>query len=140
MGKKLLLVFIIVLLCSGCSGNTNSYNNNSVKSGKEEEKTEPIEIKTDILEDEDKNIHTLSKDEFDRIEEVIKIYYDSINQTIISMELIDKIPTFESEYDGYDSKELVFFEVLVENSEMKRYIVVGSKDNWNNCDVLNEGY
>ena len=34
------------------------------------------------------------------------------------------------------------FKVMVEDdfADVPRYIAIGSKDNWNECTVLNEGY
>ena len=48
--------------------------------------------------------------------------------------------SFMQDYDGYTKDEVVMFRITVENSENKRYIIIGSKDDWKNCEVLNEGY
>lgn len=88
------------------------------------------------------NVETvmLSDKELVRIQLVMEEYYSSINKKIIDYVQVDSSSSFMQEYEGYAPDEVVLFEVLVDNSENKRYITIGSKDGWNNCSVLNEGY
>ena len=50
-----------------------------------------------------------------------------------------KIP-YRKEYEGYDEEQIVYFEVSVRNCEVNRMIVIGSKDGWKHCEILNEGF
>ena len=44
-------------------------------------------------------------------------------------------------YEGYDWKEVIYFRVMIEDDTgAPIYIAIGSKDGWNNCQVLNAGY
>lgn len=142
MRKISLLLLSILLFCTGCSEQTNSHNNNSIESGKEgiENQSQSVEKQTDILEADNNDIPELPEEEFRKVKETVESYYSSINQTLISMKQVYENVTFGMDYDGYEPGELVFFEVLVKNNEAKRYIAIGSKDNWKNCNVLNEGY
>lgn len=45
-----------------------------------------------------------------------------------------------SEYEGYGSDEILVLRVTVKDEEVERYITIGSTDDWQNFDVLNEGY
>ena len=54
--------------------------------------------------------------------------------------LLDHYAPIARRYDGYEDDEVLYFEVTERGSEIKRYIVVGSKDNWMECVILNEGY
>lgn len=67
-------------------------------------------------------------------------YYVSINRKMLDFTRADPVSSFNQEYEGYGHDEVVLFEVSVENSENKRYITIGSKDGWNSCSILNEGY
>lgn len=82
----------------------------------------------------------LSDEELDRIQLAVEEYYSSIHRKIVGYGQADSASPFMQEYEGYGPDEVVLFEVLVENSEAKRYIAIGSKDSWDNCSVLNEGY
>ncbi len=86
------------------------------------------------------SILTESEDLNIKIKEKIENYYLSIQHPLASMEQIDSIPTFDSEYEGYNQKEVIFFQITTKVDEAYRYIVIGSKDNWNTLEILNEGY
>lgn len=91
---------------------------------------------------EDKETVTLilSEEELARMRLIAEEYYVSINRKMLDFTQADPTSSFNREYEGYEPDEVVLFEVSVENSENKRYITIGSKDGWNNCSVLNEGY
>ena len=52
---------------------------------------------------------------------------------------IEKDPSVINESENTFG-EIAVFEVVVENDEAKRYIVVGSNNHWKECNVVNEGY
>ena len=82
----------------------------------------------------------LSEEELARIWLIAEEYYTSINRKMLDFTRADPVSSFNQEYEGYEHDEVVLFEVSVENSENKRYIAIGSKDDWNSCNILNEGY
>ena len=97
---------------------------------------------TDSLDSSEVIIVTLTQEELSRIEETIENYYIYIHHSIIDyVQVTDpESPFFRERYTDYDADEVVVFEVNMENSEINRFITIGSKDGWINCDVLNEGY
>lgn len=82
----------------------------------------------------------LSDEEYGRVKKVIYDYYSSKNYEVVSINRLKDNSSIVREYDGYNQDEIVYFEIKEKNSEANRYIAVGSKDNWFNCDILNEGY
>ena len=82
----------------------------------------------------------LTDEEMKRIDKVIRDYYIKIGRKIIRYVQFDSTYHHTREYKGYNAEELVIFEVIVEDSEIPRNIVIGSKNEWNDCKVLNEGY
>lgn len=82
----------------------------------------------------------LSDEELARMRLIAEEYYISINRKMVDFTRADPDSSFNREYEGYGHDEVVLFEVSVENSENKRYIAIGSKDGWNSCNILNEGY
>ncbi len=82
----------------------------------------------------------LSDEELAHIQLAIEEYYNSIHRKIVEYAQVDSASSYMQEYEGYEPDEVVLFEVLAENSENKRYITIGSKDSWNHCSILNEGY
>lgn len=83
----------------------------------------------------------LSEEDLARIRLIAEEYYTSINRKMFSFTQADPASSFHRrEYEGYEPDEVVLFVVTVENNGPKRYITIGSKDGWNNCSVLNEGY
>lgn len=161
---ELLIISIIILLITGCSkemsseesmGTEDSALNNVSKEVMIEEGNElpDVNLKDDwvncnisdeVADDSHENnmnvIVVFSEEELNRLDEVIKKYYASINRTIISYVQADPTSPFLMYYEGYNADEVVLFEVTVENSEINRMITIGSKDGWNNCNILNEGY
>lgn len=153
----LLIVLIIALLFTGCAEDTLSDGNTekamqsvvseareevtkdySAEVGDDEKYNEPEQQETT----EDKKVADviLSEDELAHLRSVAEEYYISINRKVISFTQADLGSPFMQEYEGYEMNEVVLFVVSVENSENKRYITIGSKDGWNNCSILNEGY
>lgn len=106
----------------------------------DEEKYNTSDQQIDLTEEEDAVMVILSEEELAHIEMIMKEYYTSINRRLLSYEQVASIASFGQEYEGYEAGEVVLFEVSVENSESKRYIAIGSKDGWNDCSILNEGY
>lgn len=94
----------------------------------------------DPAEDKETVTVTLSEEELARLRSAAEKYYTSIYRNMLSFTQADPASSFIQEYEGYGADEVVLFEVSVENSENKRYITIGSKDGWNNCSILNEGY
>lgn len=94
----------------------------------------------DIAGDTEITIVTLSDEELAHVQVALEDYYISINRKLLSYVRATPACSFVREYEGYETNEVVVFEVSVENSENKRYIAIGSKDDWNNCIILNEGY
>lgn len=87
-------------------------------------------------------IVTLTQEELSRIEETIEKYYVYIHRSIIDYAQVTdpESPFFRERFIEYDADEVVVFEVNMENSEINRFITIGSKDGWITCDVLDEGY
>ncbi len=81
----------------------------------------------------------LSEDELSRALQTAGDYYRSIHREPLSMKQTQRNPRYDI-YEDYDEAELICFEVSEENAAEKRYITLGSKDNWNSFEVLNEGY
>lgn len=94
----------------------------------------------DIVGDTEITTVTLSDEELAHVQMALEDYYISINCKLLSCVRATRACSFIREYEGYETNEVVVFEVSVENSENKRYIAIGSKDGWNNCIILNEGY
>ena len=96
---------------------------------------DPIENSTK----EETELVELSEDEMDCLKTAMEEYYTAINKKMTGCLQVSFVP-FDQVYEGYETGEVVLFEVYLENDEEKRYIVIGSKDNWKNCNILNEGY
>lgn len=156
--KNVWFVLLMALLFTGCTEeafpekNTDKMEQNlSSETWKEvtgedasenvdEEKYHTSDQQTGHTEAEDAVMMIFSEEELAHIEMAMENYYTSINRRLLSYAQVDSASSFIQEYDGYAADEVVLFEVSVENSEGKRYIAVGSKDGWNNCSILNEGY
>lgn len=82
----------------------------------------------------------LSEEDLARMRSIAEEHYTSMNRKMLSFTQADPALSYNPEYEGYEPDEVVLFEVIVENSEAKRYIIIGSKDGWNNCSILDEGY
>ncbi|MDE6434612.1 MAG: hypothetical protein K2L07_10345 [Lachnospiraceae bacterium] len=94
----------------------------------------------ELTEDKEAATLILSEEELARMRLIAEEYYTSINRKMLDFTRADPVSSFNREYEGYGHDEVVLFEVSVENSENKRYIAIGSKDGWNSCNILNEGY
>lgn len=105
-----------------------------------EEKYGAVNQMEDIAEDTEIITVTLSEEQLAHVQMALEDYYISINCKLLSYVRATPSCSFIREYEGYEANEVVVFEVSVENSENKRYIAIGSKDGWNNCIILNEGY
>lgn len=105
-----------------------------------EEKYGAVNQMEDIAEDTEIITVTLSEEQLAHVQMELEDYYISINCKLLSYVRATPSCSFIREYEGYEANEVVVFEVSVENSENKRYIAIGSKDGWNNCIILNEGY
>ncbi len=79
-----------------------------------------------------------AQDNLNRIDEFLKNYYEELGYTVLKTVYADE--EYYMEYDGYKSDEIIVFKVTVEECEVCRYITLGSKDNWLEYSVLNEGY
>ena len=89
-----------------------------------------------------KEFNDLAEEQFGNIMDAAEKYYDKIHRKIISVKRVyeDRYSETEKEY-GYSKEEVIFLQVEVEGSEgIPRFIAIGSKDGWQNCVVLNEGY
>lgn len=102
----------------------------------------PTNLTKEASESSEVIIVTLTEEELARIEETIENYYIYIHRSIIDyVQVTDpQSPFFRERYTEYDTDEVVVFEVNMENSEINRFITIGSKDGWITCDVLGEGY
>lgn len=84
---------------------------------------------------------SLSEADLKRITEFVEEYYVSLSYEATSI-----TPDYEetrrqsSDYDGYSADEIFVFKVSIKDDEIPRYITIGSKDGWQECTVLNEGY
>lgn len=138
------LLVLGTLLFTGCSQNSHPQKNiteqnldlkrNEVTT----EKSEKNQEKSTEL--NKKSVRKLSEKEYNNLRIFIEKYYDSINKKLIDCVQMEDESSFMQDYDGYTKDEVVMFRITVENSENKRYIIIGSKDDWKNCEVLNEGY
>ena len=86
------------------------------------------------------NNKNLSEEEMDRVMAAIDNYYKKTSHKVDGYALLDHYAPIARNYDGYEDDEVIYFEVTERGCEIKRYIVVGSKDNWKKCVILNEGY
>lgn len=86
------------------------------------------------------NNKNLSEEEMDRVMAAIDNYYKKTSHKVDGYALLDHYAPIARSYDGYGDDEVLYFEVTERGSKIKRYIVVGSKDNWMECVILNEGY
>ena len=149
--KHFFFIYIVLLLIcfTGCSGSVSSNhhtNPNDFSKMKEEHlsdsaqeppaehmpDSEPITSQGNLLPE-------LSEDELSRALQTAGDYYRSIHREPLSMKQTQRNPRYDI-YEDYDEAELICFEVSEENAAEKRYITLGSKDNWNSFEVLNEGY
>ncbi len=99
--------------------------------------TEPEESSGEA---EDSRAVSLSEEQLDCVSRAIEDYYASTVFKVISYSQSDRRGFYYREYEGYEEREVVIFDVTVEGSETTRSIAVGSKDNWKHCSILNEGY
>lgn len=106
----------------------------------EEELKYNVSKQQESTEEKEAVIVVLSEEELARLRSVAEKYYTSINRKMLKFTQADPNSSFMREYEGYEADEAVLFEVILENVEAKRYITIGSKDGWNNCSILNEGY
>lgn len=147
---------IIALLFTGCAEDTLS-NEGTEKTGQSLESEAQGEMtegnseegddqkfdapeQQEITEDNVAETLKLSEEDLARMQSIAEEYYTSMNRKMLSFTQADPALSYHQEYEGYEPDEVVLFEVIVENSEAKRYITIGSKDGWNNCSILNEGY
>lgn len=86
------------------------------------------------------NGKNLTEEELDRVMTAIDNYYKKTSHKVDGYALLDHYVPIARSYDGYEDDEVLYFEVTERGSEIKRYIEVGSKDNWMECVILNEGY
>ncbi len=156
VSKSIIMALTIALLFTGCVGDT--FSDKDI-----EEIEQPLELETqeevmeecveksnaesinlsehqELIADNDSASLILSEEELVRIRLMAEEYYVSINRKMLDFTRADPVSSFNREYEGYEHDEVVLFEVSVENSENKRYIAIGSKDGWNSCNILNEGY
>lgn len=107
-----------------------------------EEQFDRPNMTEEVSENSEVIIVTLTQEELDRIEETIENYYIYIHRSIIDyVQVTDpESPFFRERFIEYEADEVVVFEVYVEESEVNRFITIGSKDGWITCDVLDEGY
>lgn len=106
----------------------------------EEELKYNVSKQQESTEEKEAVIVVLSEEELARLRSVAEKHYTSINRKMLKFTQADPNSSFMQEYEGYEADEVVLFEVILENIEAKRYITIGSKDGWNNCSILNEGY
>ena len=82
----------------------------------------------------------LTEEELSRVEETIEAYYaHTVHKLVYYSQIPSNYANGSLEYE-YDIAEVVVFEVATQASEVNRTIVIGSKDGWVSCTVLNEGY
>lgn len=152
----IIMALTIALLFTGCEEDTLPNKDTeeieqSLELEAQEEVTEECVEKSDaenvnlsehqeLITDNDSSSLILSEEELARIRLMAEEYYVSINRKMLDFTRADPVSSFNQEYEGYGHDEVVLFEVSVENSENKRYITIGSKDGWNSCSILNEGY
>lgn len=157
-----LLLLLLVLLYTGCSGNSslkteigtvpeNSeiQEDGSIReSGKAAEKGRGDKAKKEYESGKNMNetekmgkqtVENLSGSEMKKIKQTADQYYSSIGLTVIQMIQMEKDSSLISESEN-DFEEIAVFEVLVKNEEAKRYLAVGSNNRWKNCTIVNEGY
>lgn len=151
-----LLLLLMALLFTGCARKTLLLDEDTKKT----EQSADLEARGEVKEEysaedsddekynelkqqestEDKEVEILSEEELARIRSEAEKYYTSMNRKMLKFTQADPNSSFMREYKGYEADEVVLFEVIIENIEAKRYITIGSKDGWNNCHILNEGY
>ena len=157
-----LLLLILIFLLTGCSGNgswekkdkaaqkisgiqrdasISESGKASEKEGDDEGKKHHVSDETadEATETEEQTAEDLSESEVENIKQAAYRYYSSIGLTVIQMVQIEKDPSVINESENTFG-EIAVFEVVVENDEEKRYIVVGSNNHWKDCNVVNEGY
>lgn len=153
--KKAMIISLLLLIFTGCAGNTLSDEDaekteqsadSEARGEVNEEYSAEEELKYNVpkqqesTEEKEAVIVVLSEEELSRLRSVAEKHYTSINRKMLKFTQADPNSSFMQEYKGYEADEVVLFEVIIENSEAKRYITIGSNDGWNNCSILNEGY
>ena len=99
---------------------------------------EGIDVK---LSEEMTQVVKLTEEELSRVEAAIEAYYArTVHKLVFYSQIPLGIESGNREYEGYENDEVVVFEVATQASEVNRTIVLGSKDGWITCIVLNEGY
>lgn len=89
---------------------------------------------------EERSNVSLSQEEYEWVMTAVEDYYVSTVFEITDIKYWEGEIPYRREYEGYSEEEIVYFEVSVNNCNPNRLIVVGSKDGWRNCEILNEGY
>lgn len=126
-----MMLLLIALLFTGCAGNTlPDEDTEKTEQSADSEAREEVKEEYSAEESDDKKYQ----------ESTAEKYYTSINRKMLKFTQADPNSSFMQEYEGFEADEVVLFEVIIENNEAKRYITIGSKDGWNNCSILNEGY
>lgn len=84
---------------------------------------------------------TLSEKTISEITAFAKEWYASHSYEVISITPdYDETERQEYDYKEYNADAILVFRVAVKGDEVKRYITIGSRNDWQDCDVLNEGY
>lgn len=120
------------------SATDGSGNTDGTAAGKESGETEfdALNTNTELIQNE----ISLTEGELDLVHAAIDSYYKKTSHKVVGYVLLHHYASIVRSYDGYEDGEVLYFEVTEKGSEVKRYIAVGSKDHWMNCEILNEGY
>ncbi|MCD7708528.1 MAG: hypothetical protein LUI02_01485 [Clostridiales bacterium] len=98
------------------------------------------DVTEEIQESDSESGFALSDEDEGNIRLAIDDYYSSLGKTVTNCTQADPESPFMQSYEGYEPDEVVMFEVYTEGDDNKRHITIGSKDGWQNCKILNEGY
>lgn len=119
-----------------------SASGNSQKNGGEKRNMDP-DYKKNVGNDMNANSNqrTIPQADLSNIKKYAKEYYASLHYDVIDMiPDDDETKQQESNYIGYNPDEILVIKVTIKDSNIPRYITLGSKDGWKNCSILNEGY
>lgn len=111
-------------------------NMDRIAGGKESGETDFDALNAELFQ----NDVSLTEGELDLVYAAIDSYYKKTIHKVDGYVLLHHYVSIVRNYDGYEDGEVLYFEVTEKGSEVKRYIAVGSKDHWMNCEILNEGY
>ncbi len=91
---------------------------------------------------ENKLYKDFTEEQLSSIMKTLQDYYAGKKRKILSViRYIGNEKPRGGKYEGYEPEEVIYFRVVIEDDTgAPFYVAIGSKDGWNECQVLSEGY